>query len=327
MSSKSAQLAPSFHVDTAWGGRKIDDVKARLFIISLWACMVAGQAAAASYGPKARPHCQILDHSWDPLWEVQFGYTASSDLKGYGSTDTFELGADWEFAYFYDVLASDIDLNLRVHTTMFLDSGDIQLPDQVVKLYLDMGWTWRNGANAIQARVKPGLYSDIEEMGGSTFFLPFSIAGIRAFAPTISGIAGLEIRPSFERNLLPCAGIEWQIHDTLNLQAQLPESRLEWRINDEWRAALGFLWESTDYALREKSTFDRKQMTLEYSKAGLNVTHLTGDGFYVGMEIGRVFDRTIEFQEPGIFNDVELVDTDIDMTDATYVSFMINRFF
>ena len=55
-------------------------------------------------------------------------------------------------------------------------------------------------------------------------------------------------------------------------------------------------WNNTSYAIRDKSTYDRKQITFEDWRANFGSTYLLSDGFHLVGELGYVFNRTVEFE-------------------------------
>ena len=243
------------------------------------------------------PECQILDNSVEPVWSINLGLIPDRRFSGHGKAEMIELDADYELGYYRDVFTGDIDLNINCDLTILPDSARLALPDQLMALALDVGWTWRylNGS-AIQVRIAPGIYSDFEEFGGGAFSIPMSIAGIYAFNSNLSGIAGLQFRPSWELAVMPIVGAVWEISDQARLEAMLPESKLTVIVDDLWQIFGGIAWNNTSYAIRDKSTYDRKQITFEDWRANFGSTYLLSDGFHLVGELGYVFNRTVEFE-------------------------------
>jgi hypothetical protein len=262
--------------------------------------------------------CQILDNpAARPVYQVGIAYVAESEFGEGEDSGIFEMEADWYFAHFRDILYGDIDLSLAARTLFLADSAGLQLPDQLVKLALDAGWTWRytNGMG-LQVRAAPGIYSDLEEFAAGALAVPFSVAVTRAFTPEMSGIAGFEIRPDFDRVLMPILGIEWQAFDEFRVKARIPESRVTWFISRDWSAHLGFEWRDTTYDLREKGDFDRKSIALEEFRLSLGAGFRVSDQLEVVGAIGRSVGRKV------IFDRVESgFDEEVDVEDATYIHF------
>jgi len=264
--------------------------------------------------------CQILDTMPEPVYRIGLGYVPESRFKGYGKTDFLEIDGDWAFAYYRDVFCGDIDLNLRFDAMVLFGSAGLQLPDQVGKIALDAGWTWRSReGTAAQIRLLPGLYSDLEEIDAEAFSLPFSLALIRAFNPCLSGIAGVEIRPDFDRIVMPLVGIEWEIWEAVRLEARLPESRLVYFVTQDWSTYLGFEWQSMSYALRKQGWYDRKLITFEDFRIWWGLAHFISDELQLIGEVGSTFERSVEFE-----GEILDLDNDVHISKATFVRFALS---
>ena len=243
------------------------------------------------------PHCVILDDSSVPLIRASVGIVSEEQVEGYGKTAFYELEAGWAFAYFRDVLYGDIDLTLLWQGSIVSDSAGLELPNQVGGMSVDAGWTMRTtGGSAIQLRLKPGFYSDIEQIGGGAFYVPFSLAFIQSFSDQVSGIAGAEIRPRFDLPVMPLLGLTWQPSDCFRLEATVPESRMEWGVAEFWTVYWAFEWINTSYTLREKGNFDRKQMTLEDFRTYIGAEYEVSDNIRIYGDLGTVFNRSISFE-------------------------------
>jgi len=251
------------------------------------------------------------------VYHVSLGYVPESRFEGYGKSALLELEGDWMLAYLTDVARGDIDFNFRVRSTLFLDSAELQLPDQVAKIAIDAGWIWRyqNGM-AIQFRAVPGIYSDLEEIDTDIFFVPFSCSLIRTFNRQLSGIVGAELRPGFEREIMPIIGLEWEINDALRLEARLPESRFIYFVSPNWTTYLGFDWQNTSFRLSESESYDRDLVTIEDFRTCWGLTHWISDQLHLTGEVGHVFDRNIEFK-----GSADGPDSEIDIESGMFVRF------
>ncbi|MFC1452215.1 hypothetical protein ACFLSJ_02590, partial [Verrucomicrobiota bacterium] len=85
--------------------------------------------------------CAILASDIDPVYGVFLSFVPDSHFAGYGGSAFLELSADWEFAYFKEILFGDVDLSLVADTTVFSDAARLRLPDQVAQVGVDAGWT------------------------------------------------------------------------------------------------------------------------------------------------------------------------------------------
>lgn len=270
---------------------------------------IASMPSHSSSGPRSG-ECQILDRHIANSYEALFEVVPESDFDDYGETGLVEFGAKWREVLFYrDILMADIDMDIGLNTILFFRSAGLKLPDQLLELSADVGWTWRyvNGT-ALQFRLMPGVYTDIEKIDSDSLFLPFSLAGVYSFHPSISGIAGLGIRAGFEREVMPILGIEWEMAEWLRLEAGLPESRLTCLFDRYWRGYLGMDWRSDTFSLSEDSSFDRDTITLEDFHAYLGVSYSLTDEVQLIGEIGTVYNRSVEFGRQ-----VEGVDDSVDV--------------
>lgn len=288
----------------------------------LLALFCGGTAAAQEEAGQAA-YCQILDNVAGPLYEAGLTYVADSDFEDYGGSSMVELDGDWDFAYYRNVLRGDIDLSLRFRTILFVDSAGLELPDQVLRLSCDAGWTWRyaNG-NAFQLRLEPGLYSDVEEIDGDAFAMPVSLALVRNFGSRLSSIGGVQIRIGFEREIMPIVGLAWEASNAVRVEAGLPESRLTWFVNRDWSAHLGLDWENTSYNLREKGMFGRDGITIEDLRVFAGLAHRISDRTQLSAEIGRALSRSVEFEYGA-----EGQDSVIDIDEALFVRFALGGYF
>ncbi len=258
--------------------------------------------------------CQILDRSSDSSYSLGLSFIPDSRLAGHGETRIAELDASGELGYFRDVLLGDIDVRLDLDSKLLFKSAEIQLPDQLVALSVDAGWTWRYiNDTALQIRIAPGIYSDIEELTLRSFAVPLSAAGVMTVSPELSATVGMQIRFGFARTLMPIVGVVWGPADWLRVEATLPEAKAICHWNDVWSSYLGWAWESTTYVIRDKSEFDRKRMSLEAYRTTLGTSYALSDEQRVIFEIGMLADRTIEFERHPIG-----MEREIEVRNATF---------
>lgn len=259
------------------------------------ALAVATASGAARSSDESSP-VRILDRSLRPMYEMDLGFISEETVEGEGQTAMLEFGGFWQMAYFQNVLESDVDLNLDYDLTIFTDSADVHLPDQLGAFVLDSGATWRfmNGSS-FEGRAKPGFYSDLEELDLDALYMPFSGVVRTPFTPVLSGMVGLEIRPGFERIVMPVVGLGWEIAPRLLLKAGVPETRLTYYTAAYITPYVGLDWNDTTYALHEEKPFDREEITVEDWRAFAGVAwHITAE-MQLAVELGDVFSRDFEF--------------------------------
>jgi len=278
--------------------------------VAMWLAVLTCGTAAVWPGDETPAECQILDAHTQPVYRLGLGFTGESRFEDYGDSAMIEFEADWAFAYFRNVFSADLGFALNVRSILFLDSGGINLPNQLAEIAVDVGWTRRMRDLALQARVRPGIYADLEKIDSGTFFFPFSLAVIRSFNPDLSGVAGLDIRPGFERALMPRIGVAWEASEKLRIDAQLPESRLTCFILPDWTTDVSLLWRNTSYRLRD----DRDMLTIEDIRLAWGLTYRTADQVEFNVQLGRSFHRSVEFED--VATDEP---QDVDISNATFL--------
>lgn len=256
-----------------------------------------GSASRAQWGGADHP-CQILDKSSPPLYQCDIAYIPGSAFEGYDESAVMEINGQWAVAYLHDILSGDMDINAVLHGSIFFSSAEIFLPDQLMKLAIDTGWTWRKANHtALRLQAAPGFYTDMESLGLKSFYMPVSLAYINAFTPNISGILGLEYRAGFDRALMPLLGVAARVSDTVRLEAQVPESRLTYFFRPGWSTHLGFAWQNVSYTVEDRSELGRDQITLEDFRAFWGIGRRWTDELQFMGELGWVFDRDVEFEQ------------------------------
>lgn len=271
--------------------------------VGWWCCVIAASFAAGagwdspSAGSGSGPvRCQILDSPYRSVYEVMLGYDTESDVGGYGKTSMIEADADWEFAYFENVLMADIDLNLDFGLLYITDDTAARLPDTLFHLALDSGWTWRYVNDmAAQFRLAPGLYGDLGGLSSDAIAMPFSGAWIYAFDRSASVMAGLAIRPGFEQVVVPLLGVEWEAAKPLRVRAAFPDSRVTFFPAPNWQTYVGLDWRSDTYAIDESEPDSRTEFTVEDLRAYVGVSHNITDQLQVIAQLGQFMSREFAF--------------------------------
>lgn len=260
------------------------------------AALLAITCSMASAAQRTK-ECQILDALPQDVYEFDLEYIPSSEVDGFGKTDMIGMSADWAFAYFRFKDAGDIDLNLRAESTIFVHSLDGFFPSQVGKMALDAGWALRlDQGYAVQARAQPGLYSSFNTLSSDAFFCPFSLALIRAFDPSLSAMAGVEVRPDFDLPVMPLIGAVWAINDNLTLDARCPRSKLNYCLARNWNTYLAFDWVNMTYAV--SGVVDR--MTMNDLKAYWGISCQLSNQALLRAEVGTIFDRSVKYENSSL---------------------------
>lgn len=252
-------------------------------------------------------HCLILDVPDKPIISASLNYSAEADViaEGYSNlpeTDLTELDLQWEFGYFRDVWGGNVDLDAVLNARVFSDKTTLRMPDQLVNIALDAGWTRRYQNNlGCQIRLRPGIYSDFEEFSGKGLFVPLRLMGVYTLSSDASLVLGADVRAGFERVVMPVAGLTWAPSETLRIDARIPAARLAWYFERDWIFELGWLWRSDSYRIRENTPYDRDMFTIEEQRMFAGITRWINDFCSLSLQIGQVYDREMEFTEEAPF--------------------------
>ncbi|MDD5522350.1 MAG: DUF6268 family outer membrane beta-barrel protein [Kiritimatiellae bacterium] len=288
-------------------------------ITILLVCLFGISAFAAKAAKRDKNDiCQILDVPFEPVVQLSGGFVQSSPVEDYGDISLVEIDAHWAFAHLWDILFGDIDMALRLNSTFFSDSTDIDLPSQLSRIALGAGWTGRFGDGiSLQARIFPGIYSDFREFGQEALYMPVSVAVIKAFDSKLSGIVGAEVRPGFEQQIMPLIGVAWMINERTRLDARLPESRFVYYLGRGWSTHAGFKWSNMSYGIHENN-LGADQVTMEDFRLFWGTTFRLSDNIQFSGEIGRAFERDIEYD-----NTDTGAESKFDVDAATFVRFTL----
>ena len=246
----------------------------------------------------AGPYCQILDNTPRPLYRAGVSMIGDARVGDFGTTTMTEFEADWEVAYFHDILEGDLGLTMFFDPIFYTDSAEVLLPSHVAELSVNAQWTTRMGDGvAYRIGVKPGIYSDWSDVSADGFAIPFSGAAIYAFNRSVSGMAGLEIRPGWDLPVFPLIGVAWQPMRDVRIDAMLPESRVTWAIDDAWRLHSSIEWRNRDFFVAEKNGVDRGDLTVEDVRLLIGATYALSDQLQFTAEIGEDLGRSLKFEK------------------------------
>ena len=260
--------------------------------LALLCCAALGCGASSAAG-RAMPPCLILDAP-PPLYRASLGLLPDSELDDQGDTSFLELDADRALG-FLKLDDSALDMRLRMHLAVVLDSTDAELPNQLLSLAADTGWTVRHpSGSALQFRAAPGFYTDLEGFESGAFNMPVSLALVHRVSPDLSGILGARMRPGFNTPILPLIGVTWTPADRVRVEAHLPRSRAAWYVNQKWSTAFGLAWRPRGYHLNDDN-LGRDTVNVEDWRAMLEVTRHLHIDFSLTTRIGYAFHRRVVF--------------------------------
>lgn len=269
--------------------------RARYLLSGLVFFLICGNVLAQKQWASHDSSSSLLGDPNTRRYDFCISYIPKSDLAGYKGTTFLETGFDLSFARLDNVIGGGLTFGAGFDSLFFLGDSDASLPDQVASMTFALDWSRQSGGGVGgMICLRPGYYSDIEEMGSDAFFVPFQVALTKRFSRNFAAMAGLWVRFGFERVLLPSAGFAWQVSDGIRLDAMLPSSRLTIEFSDVTLYA-GFEWNNTSYALSKEKQPGRKTITIEdFRWSGGLIFPLEGHSeFFFG--VGSSYDREIEF--------------------------------
>ncbi len=224
--------------------------------------------------------------------------------------DTVEFGGHWELGENRKTAMGDFDFDLNIHGLFFSGSAGIGLPDQLATVVLDIEnlFTFRSGL-VLETHVKPGLYFDLDDFSSDAVMVPFSLQLVTGLGSSISGTAGLDLRPGFEREIMPILGVRWAINDKTALDLMIPRSLLRIDTNHNWSFWAGYAWENMDYALGDDQS-GRGQITIEDFRLTLGGSCKMRGGMQLSVEYGKLANRSVEYEDAS---------SEVDVSDEAFI--------
>lgn len=265
----------------------------RMIGAALFAGLIAAPPQApAQYGAD---YCQILDRFEEPIWLGYAGYVNKARIQGFDDVGMAEAGVASGLFYLHTDFG-EVDLQAAVDSVFFSGGSDARLPGHVSAARLDLNYVLRfEYGYALRLGVEPGFYSEIAHANTDHIFYPFSIHGLRSFTPNISGLAGLNFYPGFDRLIDPRLGIRWAISDYMMLDLFYPKTEFVFRPTIDWAFRAGVeIREYLEYQL--KSTDDRERLMMDETRIYLGADCLLTDTIQLSVRAGRVVDRNIDFK-------------------------------
>ncbi|MEI6105544.1 MAG: DUF6268 family outer membrane beta-barrel protein [Opitutae bacterium] len=196
-----------------------------------------------------------------------------------------------------------------------LDATTPLLPDQLAELTLNFGLmkifspTW-SGA----VFIRPGLYSDFEDLGSSSFNLPMLALLNYRRSPDLTWNFGLSVNTFSNHPVLPIAGVRWQFAPGWIFNVGFPQSGFSWRFNDSvtWRA--GVVFNGGNYRITRNygvpvagiARLANTYLDFHEVRVGLGADLGLGEGFTLALDLGAVTDRKFDYYDRGFRLDGDL---------------------
>lgn len=235
----------------------------------------------------------------DRPFRVDYMFFGSSGVHSPGGGTV--LMQEINFSYrcrmpFYDRASLRIQPFFNV---LFLDGPtghDPVLPPQVYKLAadLELGFRWSENV-LLSFAVTPGIWSDFKGIDGDDFRMPARALVAYKVNDGLYVSAGVIYTDNFYRNLLPTAGIIWEITDRVRLELVAPRARAVYRIHEELQFYLGLEGGGDTYTIRFNGDPDEFQYR-DY-RAFIGTEIATWDRASILAETGVTFNRRFRLNE------------------------------
>lgn len=139
-----------------------------------------------------------------------------------------DLDTDWQ-----------VPLGLSTHH-VFLDAvPGLPVPEDIHTLQLSAGLSYRLSEQwLLMGRVSPTLYK-FEDIGGNDFGASGTLTAVWSYRPTLKFLFGLMVSPDSDLEILPLAGLDWNINDQYTLRLVYPRPRLIYRWDERLSLHVG----------------------------------------------------------------------------------------
>lgn len=262
-----------------------------------WRISASEEAAATPEIPSARAgtipanlYSQVLDAPTRPQYSLRLTILDETRFGSYGESDMLEIDLRRNLAYYRNILYGDLDLALFLETRVLRDNLVLELPDMLNALALEVGWLWRyTNGYSFELRAFPGLYGDIFSMDAALLGIPTRLLLHRAIDRDLAGVAGVEIRPGWDRPLMPYGGIAWEGSRRLRCEIMVPRSRVLLYLNRLTLFATAE-WRNITYAIDE-SGFAPDEVTFDEYLVSAGASVKLTDEIHLSLEAGTFLDR------------------------------------
>lgn len=234
----------------------------------------------------------------DSWYRARLSLPASLDNQSISDGDISLLEFDFHFGLwdFRNIIGGDLSIGVDPSATIFTDDADLDLmPSFLVTAPVDVNWIWRylNGTS-FELGAAPGIYTDIDALGGGMFSCPFHVCFYYAVDPTISLQGGVEIRPGWGETAMPLFGLAWRPNDQFRLEVGAPRSMAQLQLG---AVGLYGLVEWNNRSFNMDGDKEKPDMiTLNDWRLGGGLTVDFSETCRLTFEAGYLFERSIEVE-------------------------------
>lgn len=119
------------------------------------------------------------------------------------------------------------------------DPVGLGLPARVYDLYFDLQLVpWQTENWSVTVGLTPGLYGDLEQVGGNTFQLTGWIVGNRQLGPHWQLLFGVAYVRQLQSTVLPVGGVIWTPHEDVRLELIVPKPKYAMRFRETTEGSL-----------------------------------------------------------------------------------------
>lgn len=268
------------------------------------ACVVACSASLLNAS-------DARDASLTSTYSASISYTAEGEVERHGK-DLGDLSVTWTRASY--ALSGSIDDRWRWHAgpwfefTHFDVSPRALLPDEGYVTALQLGGVWQiNPRWTARLDIRPGLYSDFEDISGSDFNAPFVVAVTYASSSNVLWVLGLGVNWRSDLGTIGGPGVRWQFAEDWTLNLVLPKPTIDYQLTRDVAVYAGGEWRSSYFRVNEHFGTSRSRpvlndddFTYRELRALAGARWAFSRQLYVNLEGGYAFNRRAEFRDADV---------------------------
>lgn len=207
-----------------------------------------------------------------------------SAFKRTSDTYTWGLGAGWDYGHF---------------------DAPAGVPETGHGVFARLSNRWAFADKwSVRTDIRPGIYSDFEDIGGDDFNVPFTVILAYEYSPTLTLVAGLNVNYQGDVPLIGGPGVIWRFAEGWTLNAVLPKPQVSYKPNDQWTFFAGGELKGMTFRVAEdygtrigEARLDNDRLTYREIRVGIGARHRFHRLFSLTVEAGYAIDRRFRFDE------------------------------
>jgi hypothetical protein len=277
--------------------------KSRLLVLTV------GLLLVSLGGPETLAQDLLFRHQGNPYagaYGLRSSYVAAAPLRlsgvEYGDVDTLELSVQYTGSR-----AVHTNLSIQVGGRFQWFHSDVPAaapaPENLYAASVELGTQWRFASRwTLQVGLRPGLYSDLQDIDVGDFNLPVLALAYWRWRPDLTFIMGFSYNARRDLPVIPGLGLRWEFADRWNLLLVYPVPRVTYHVNDQWDLYAGVRLIRTSFRVSKNfgDAFGRPELNdqdVSYNdwRAALGVRREVGSGMNVTLEAGWMIQREFNF--------------------------------